>query len=252
MLPFAVVAVLWFFLRSRTLKGGWLCAIIALLGFAGGLAPWIVRNHQDLQDIIPVSDSAGYHLWVGNNPQATGGPFDPKMEAELEPKRKKELADISESQRYFKFLDDVKSEVTESPTATFQRRIHAFASYFVGDSVLQGHGAMVSEANLNPPSWVEEALYGTVLAIVVLGLLGWRWSYGWKFQSSPLGLALFWIPLPYILGHAEFLCGPRLPLDGPLMCLVALGLVCLVPGLGANLLKGEEFLKTQEEAGQGT
>ena len=45
-----------------------------------------------------------------------------------------------------------------------------------------------------------------------------------SFASS---LALVWIPLPYLLGHAESLSGPRLPLDGILLTYTALTLACL-------------------------
>ena len=244
-LPFAVAGLLWYFLRSRTLKGGWLGAIVALLGFAGGVAPWIVRNHQEMHDVIPVVDSAGWDLWIGNNPQATGGPLSEKMENQWSDERKRQLADMPEGKRYLQLLEDVKREVTESPTDTIKRRLAAFAYFFLSASAADGKGAMVAEGSQTPPPWADEALYGTLLATVILGLLGWRWSYGWRVQSMPLSLALIWIPLPYILGHAELLHGPRLPLDGPLMCLVAMAVVCLIPGLGMPWLKGEEELNPE-------
>jgi hypothetical protein len=46
------------------------------------------------------------------------------------------------------------------------------------------------------------------------------------------------VPLPYLLGHAEALSGPRLPLDGVLLCYAAFVLVALVPGQGRDLLAG--------------
>ena len=46
LLPFAFAALIWFLLRSRTLARGWLCGLLAFLGFANGLAPWTVRNVQ--------------------------------------------------------------------------------------------------------------------------------------------------------------------------------------------------------------
>src|SRR5262249_7024509 len=44
LLPFAIVGLLWFLLRCRRLRLGWLFALLAFLGFANGLAPWTVRN----------------------------------------------------------------------------------------------------------------------------------------------------------------------------------------------------------------
>src|SRR5262249_12862880 len=83
-------------------------------------------------------------------------------------------------------------------------------------------------------------LQGTLLALLVLGLLGWRWTYGWRWEAMPSSLALVWIPLPYFLAHAEALSGPRLPLDGVLLSYAAFALVCLIPGVGALLFEGGE------------
>jgi hypothetical protein len=57
----------------------------------------------------------------------------------------------------------------------------------------------------------------------------------------PSSLALIWIPLPYVLSHAEALQGPRLPLDGILLCYAAFAIVYVIPPLGANLWLGAEY-----------
>ena len=41
-----------------------------------------------------------------------------------------------------------------------------------------------------------------MLAMLVLGLLGWRWTYGWRGTALPSSLAVVWLPLPYLLSHA--------------------------------------------------
>jgi hypothetical protein len=70
----------------------------------------------------------------------------------------------------------------------------------------------------------------TLLVLVILGLLGWRWTYAWRSSAMPSSLAMIWVALPYILSHAEALSGPRLPLDGVLLCYAAFALACLLPG----------------------
>ena len=35
------------------------------------LSPWIVRNYLVFHRFVPVSDAAGFALYVGNNPKAT-------------------------------------------------------------------------------------------------------------------------------------------------------------------------------------
>src|SRR5262249_10639358 len=73
LLPFVFVAVLWSLWRCRSLPRGWLYALLAFLGFANALVPWTVRNYQLDEDVVPVVDTAWWHLWIGNSPGATGG-----------------------------------------------------------------------------------------------------------------------------------------------------------------------------------
>jgi hypothetical protein len=46
------------------------CTIVGLVLV---VAPWTYRNYQLLGHFVPVSNTAGISLYVGNNPQATGG-----------------------------------------------------------------------------------------------------------------------------------------------------------------------------------
>jgi hypothetical protein len=248
MLPFTVAAELWFLLRCRSLSRGWLYAFLAFLGYANGLGAWTVRNYQQLGDIIPIVDSTYLHLWIGNSPGATGGPHtDQEAIAALaksrdeEPKdTERKLAELSEKDRYNSLAWDVFKQVRDNPTDTFQRRIRAGVFFFIGDQWYQWNNAGQSGQEL--PSWFTDSypavLSGTLFGLLLLGGIGWRWSYAWRWESLPASLAVFWIPLPYILGHAESLHGPRLPLDGVLLCYAALALICLVPGVGGRLLRG--------------
>jgi hypothetical protein len=73
--------------------------------------------------------------------------------------------------------------------------------------------------------------------MLLLGVLGWRWTFAWRTEAQPLAVAVMWVPLPYLLSHAEGLCGPRLPLDGVLLCYSAFVLACLAPNLASILLR---------------
>jgi hypothetical protein len=46
---------------------------------------------------------------------------------------------------------------------------------------------------------------------------------------------VLFIPLPYLLSHAELLSGPRLPLDGVLLCFAGFAAPPLIPGFGRDL-----------------
>jgi 4-amino-4-deoxy-L-arabinose transferase-like glycosyltransferase len=240
LLPFAAVAVAWFLLRSRSLPRGWLCALLAFLGFANGLVPWTVRNFQAFGEPLPVVDSAHLHLWVGNNPQATGGPL-------TEPMKSAAPADDLRTEarqpaRYARLGSLAWQEIRTQPAETLRRRLLAGLAFFLGERWLRdgtlaettGEGELPGSLAWYFPLLLEATLVGMLL----LALLGWRWSYGWRWEAMPSSLALIWVPLPYLLSHAEALSGPRLPLDGVLLSYAAFALVCLVPGVGGLLFEG--------------
>ena len=249
LLPFAFIGLAWFLLRSRKLPGGWLAALLSFLGFIIGVAPWAVRNWQQFSEPTPVVDSAYVHLWMGNNPAANGGAVDPT--SGLSPDQVKELQDDKKQpERYAKLGRVVWDNMRSDPPAVAQHRFQSAVAFLVGAPAAEGRGSM-SPVAPTPDSpkgpeafWSWQAVFlWTLLGIIALGLLGWRWSYGWKAESMPAALAMFWIPLPYILGHAELLSGPRLPLDGVLICYAAFAVLCLVPGVRNYFLDGARALQ---------
>jgi hypothetical protein len=239
LLPFAFVAVVWFLLRSRAVPRGWLCATLAFLGFANGLVPWTVRNWQLFKEPVPVVNSAYYHLWEGNHRNATGGPA---PESDMRPALLNELQGKPQAKRYTELSEIVWDEVARDSLGAVKRRLWAGLYFFFGERWFRDGGLADRVADAESPEWLERsypgALAGTLLGMLLLGVLGWRWAYGWRAWAMPASLAVMWVPLPYILSHAESLAGPRLPLDGVLLCLAAFALACFVPGHSAWLLAG--------------
>jgi 4-amino-4-deoxy-L-arabinose transferase-like glycosyltransferase len=262
-LPFAFVALLWFLLRCRKQPRGWFLALLAFLGFANGLAPWALRNYQVLGDVVPIVDSTHYHLWMGNNPRATGGPLaeQPLVDALAQQRGQtpeavaSDLEQLKQKERYRSLGTPIVDEVRRNPLGTVQRRLWAGLYFFFGETWFKEQKLWrVTEAPPPPadadepapsvPSWFTQsypvALTGTLLGLLLLGVLGWRWTYAWRVESMPAALAVILIPLPYLLSHAEALQGPRLPLDGILLCYAAFVVLCLVPGVGRQLLAGPQ------------
>jgi 4-amino-4-deoxy-L-arabinose transferase-like glycosyltransferase len=251
LLPFAFVAVLWFLWRCRTLTRGWLYALLAFLGFANALVPWTLRNYQLNQEIVPIADTAWWHLWLGNSPDATGGPE--KQEdavGRLAHERgrtadevRKTFGAVPQTQRYGPLAQDVADEVLRNPAGTINRRLTATVSFLLGERWLgKGEVWYLAGSTSDLPEWLGQSfaaiLLGTLLAMLLLALVGWRWSYAWRLASGPAALAVVWLPLPYILSHAESLSGPRLPLDGILLTYAAVALVGVLPGVGTRLREG--------------
>jgi hypothetical protein len=260
LLPFALAGILWFLLHCRSLKKGWLCALLAFLGFANGLAPWTLRNFQAFRDLIPIVDTMYLHLWIGNNSQATGGPqSEETLRKALAAEQLKDLQKEKQNKRYAQLGREVIDEIRDRPGVALQRRLTAGVYFVFGEQFFR---KPVSERDLlfaTPPDsspqphdeacWMENAapvvLPLALLVLLIFGLLGWRWSYGWRNQAMPAALAVIWIPLPYLLSHAEWLSGPRLPLDGVLWCFAAFALTCLVPGVSKTLFAGAAPPKPQ-------
>jgi hypothetical protein len=259
LLPFALVAMLWFLLRCRVVRRGWLCALVAFLGFINGLAPWMIRNYKLTGDVVPIVDSAYLHLWAGNNPQATGGPqsTDTMLNALAEARgvdRKTladELANLPQKERYGSLSGDVLRQVQNDPAGTLRRRLQAGLDFIFGAEWFRlgvlWKGSETPETIL--PEWLAASypalLYGSLLGMLAFGLLGWRWTFGWRTQAMPSSLALVWIPLPYVLSHAGMLQGPRLPLDGILLCYAAFAIVYVIPPIGGVLWPGADAQSDQ-------
>jgi 4-amino-4-deoxy-L-arabinose transferase-like glycosyltransferase len=239
-LPFAVVGLLWFLWECRRLPYGWFAAILALLGFANGLAPWGLYNYQRFERPVPIVTSTYWHLWMGNNPHADGAIGD---ESELrdalgEERLKELLAEPNQARRYNMLAQDVWNEIREHPAETVNRRIRSTLAYLLGGRWLKdGHFVQthaISDNVAAPPDWLDAhvniILGGSLLALLLLAFFGWRWSYPWRREGRLAAIAVIWLPLPYVLSHAESLSGPRLPLDGVLLCFAAYALLCLIPG----------------------
>lgn len=255
LVPFALATLIWFLYRNSHLRAGWLAALLAFLAFGAAVGSWMGNNYQRRGEPLPIVDTVWWHLWLGNNPQATGGPagdMAPLQPAQPELEQPKdEKADDAKAPPkppavprlgHEELARHVLDEVTEHPVETVERRVLAALWFFTGGVEGQRFGMFaepVREPGDEPLPRLGEILYCTLAGMLFLSLIGWRWSYAWRYHSMPLQLAVFWVPLPYLLSHAEALHGPRLPLDGVLLTLAAFTVCCLVPGLGGRLLRGE-------------
>lgn len=230
LLPFAIVGLAWFLWRSRLLSHGWLWGLLAFLGFIIGVGSWSFRNWQQFGEAVPIVDSTYYHLWIGHNPQATGGPNEDEK-----PPADPLAAPSQRTERDAAFADQIRQEWRDRPVDSVKLRLRAGLYFIFGERwFTKGQFAEQIGSEEIEPKWLADSypavLEWTMLILLTLGLLGWRWTCGWRTSAMPSSLAVIWIPLPYILSHAGALSGPRLPLDGVLLCYTAFALACLLPG----------------------
>lgn len=253
LLPYAIVVQLWFFLRCRSVPNGSLSAIVCFAAFVGGLAPWGYHSFQRFNAPVPIVQSAWFHIWVGNNSKTDGGAYSFSMKSELAKRNAdakvnaelmKKLEETPVHDRYTLLADIVTTEIIANPSNTARRRLLAGMQFLFGTTVMNGPLYLSGDNPVLAPIWLHSALKLSLVAILLLALLGWRWSYGWKKQSAPLSLAVFWVPLPYLLSHADQLHSSRLPWDGVLIVLAAVGLLAMVPYFGSRLLAGEDASET--------
>jgi 4-amino-4-deoxy-L-arabinose transferase-like glycosyltransferase len=248
MLPFVFVGLLWFLVRCRNMQRGWLCGVLAVLGFANGVALWTVRNYQNYGEIVPIVNTAYVHLWMGNNPLATGSTLsEADLRASLPADRLQEImAEPNQHHRYTMLGEDTVDYITTQPTKTVRNRITTALYFFLGPGFFNGLDVRPNFGAGQPtPEWLvthyELIVTSVLLGMLLLGVLGWRWSYAWSHYSGGLAaLAVVWITLPYMLSHVEPLWGPRLPLDGILLAYSAVALVSIATGFRSMASRGPQ------------
>lgn len=254
--PMVLVSVVWYAIRcGREFRQGWLYGLLMLLGVLVTFLPWTIRNTRAVQTFQPIVDSGAYHLWVGNNPQATGGSLDEsrlltiyaqQVGKELDEARK-ELADLSQVRRYSKLEELAWQEIAARPSQAIQRRAVATLGFFTGHDWLAHERLWHGTIEPPEPGQEESALHAAGRAVYAgyfiaftwlllgLALLGWRWSFAYRNESAPLGLAMLTVPLPVMLTHATALPTHRLPLDGVLLAFGAFAVLWLFPLTGLHL-----------------
>src|SRR5262249_22775732 len=134
------------------------------------------------------------------------------------------LNEPSQPRRYQMLAEDVVQFVRDNPAQTIKNRVNAGLYFFFGwdwfhdNSPLffdidQAAAGENTDSQSAMPLWLRRfypvIISGALLLMLLLAVLGWRWTYGWRRRTGLATLAMLWVPLPYLLTHAESLWGPR-------------------------------------------
>ena len=160
------------------------------------------------------------------------------LRASLPAERVKQLvAEPNQAKRYARLSHDVAQQVWRDPAGTLARRFAAGLRFLLGETWFQPNHALVETRpdSLEPPrlvsDWAGFAHTAALLGLFILGLFGWRFSHFWSTECRLATLALVWIPIPYLLSHAESLSGPRLPWDAPLIVFAGYAIAWILPSV---------------------
>jgi hypothetical protein len=134
-LGFAPVIAVWLFFQLPRSARTWKCGIYGV-AVVLSLVPWTVRNAIVFGRLIPISSNLKLELWIGNNPDATGGMQNERRESLTEPsgalaKRLEGLGDLDRNdalgQEAWKFI-------RENPGRFLVLRLKALFYFFCTQS----------------------------------------------------------------------------------------------------------------------
>ena len=140
------VLAIWVWLSSRT--GGMRKAAVYLLMALLMLSPWLVRNYHAFGRPAPLTVSAGFNLWIGQNPGATGTISRLEGEPALKRRALLDAVELLPRERDFElrhdrlFMDAALDQMRDDPLRVLMLAARKFALYWVhfvsSDGVVPG------------------------------------------------------------------------------------------------------------------
>jgi len=191
--PCLLVLAVW---QRATWPAAWRVQLLAaVLAMCAVLAPWLVRNQIVFHRFIPMRDSLGLELWLGNNGDSLHW-----RHGDLHPNHNpQELAEYNSSGELtymdHKF-DQARAYITAHPRwfawMSARRAAYLWTGYWSFDP------RYLREEPLDPPNIV---LISSTTLLAFLGLaFAWRQK---RAEALRLGSVLFLYPVLYYFTHPE-------------------------------------------------
>jgi hypothetical protein len=177
--------------------------LLGLLALLLLFSPWPIRNALRFHTFIPLRSTAGFELWMGNRPGATGF-----LDESLFP--------MYNQQELASYVAKGEVAYTRDKSAQAWQYIRAHPATFLDLSLRRCFRFWSGTGNVDSPRFDEFHALLTSL----LGFTGLVFIYRNRRKAFSLliALPLLLFPLPYYITHAEFRY--RLNLD-PLLTLLA-------------------------------
>jgi len=190
--PFLLALAAWRLARAR--KHWLLPGVVASLTLAAAISPWMIRNAVVFHRFIPMRDSMGLELWLGNNGYSRHW-----INADHHPNHDpQELAAYNAGELPFMAHKAMQAEtyIHDHPSwyawMCARRALYLWTGYWSFDH------SYLAEEPLDPPN------VAVATALTMLGLLGiilaWRRK---PFEAIRYGGVLFLFPMMYYFTHPQ-------------------------------------------------
>ena len=190
--PFLLVLAA--FRLARAGKRWLLPGTIASLALAATISPWLIRNAVVFHRFIPMRDSMGLELWMGNNGDNVRWTSD-----ELHP-----LHDMKELAAYDKGELAYMDDKAQQALAYIQAHPDWYAWMCVRRAVYlwTGYWSFKPEYLAQEPTDPENIPFATGMTLLSIAGLVRLWRRN-KFDALRLGGTMFLFPMMYYLNHPE-------------------------------------------------
>jgi hypothetical protein len=201
LLPSLLAILAWAAWQTRRVAR--MAPLAGLLALLLLYSPWPIRNECRFHAFIPLRSTAGFELWMGNRPGATGF-----LDESLFPRYNQTELNSYIARGEVAYMRDKSDEalqyIRSHPAIFLRLTLRRIFRFWAGTGSLDG-----------PPVYELHALLTSLL-----GFAGLFFLYRNRMRAFALlmALPLLLFPLPYYITHAEFRY--RLNLD-PLLTLLA-------------------------------
>lgn len=217
----------------RTLRFSGLVLAVALVT----ISPWTVRNALVFNRFILASSNTGYNLWVGNNPNASGGlflPGDQHILTSISPELKKEIETAKDSPgRDLVFMRAATDYIRSDPVRFFRMIPARLYRLWYFDPNMPSTFPLLSRV-----------VYMSLLAFAIIGMiLSWR-----KFREH-LVLYLFFATITAV--YSAFYGQPRFrfAIEWCLIMFAAHAISRILQRVGFFRISDKPFEKIMNERG---